>query len=37
MTSSAQFEETRHILLRRFETQVRIGVHEFEQQGAQRL
>jgi len=37
MNSSAQFEETRRILLRRYEAQVHIGVHEFEQDGPQRL
>jgi dihydroneopterin aldolase len=35
--SSHPYEETRRILLRRFEVNVRMGIHEFEQAGPQRI
>ncbi len=37
MNASAQFEETRRIILRRYEVSARIGIHDFEQAGPQRL
>jgi dihydroneopterin aldolase len=37
MTSSPAFEETRRILLRRYEVNVRMGIHDFEREGAQRI
>lgn len=37
MTSSSGFEETRRILLRRHEIEARIGIHDFERAGPQRL
>jgi len=37
MTTPPPFEETRRILLRRYEVDVRMGIHDFEQAGPQRL
>jgi len=37
MTTPPPFEETRRILLRRYEVEVRMGIHDFEQAGPQRL
>jgi len=37
MTSSPAFEETRRILLRRYEAKVRMGIHDFEKGAPQRL
>lgn len=35
--TSPEYEETRRILLRRYEVEVRIGIHDFERAGPQRL
>ena len=37
MTSPATFEETRRILLTRYAVEVRMGIHDFEQEGPQRI